>query len=262
MRCHRTTGLTEEQLHELVARVAERLDDPWDKGVGRPKELSLYEAVAVACAYMRQNIVEEVLAERWGVSQATISRAITVITPVIKKATEEFVRTAEDAVDAIHGAIALVDGSPSPCWSWDGHRELWAGKHRTTGHNFLVITGLPGNVAYISDPLPGETHDVIVLDTTEVAEILSKAGDVIGDKGFQGRGYTTPIKKPQHRELYEREKDYNAWISSLRAPVERAIANIKTWRILHTDYRRPLHTYLDSFRAAVGLYFFTVQLWF
>lgn len=156
MRCHRTTGLTEEQLHELVARVAERLDDPWDKGVGRPKELSLYEPVAVACAYVRQNIVEEVLAERWGVSQATISRAVTVITPVIKKATEEFVRTAEDAVDAIHGAVALVDGSLSPCWLWDGQRELWAGKHRTTGHNFLVITGRSRNVAYISDPRPGK----------------------------------------------------------------------------------------------------------
>jgi len=259
LRLDRTTGLSEEQLEELVARVAELLDEPWDKGVGRPKELSLREAVAVACAYARQNIVEEVLAERWDVSQATISRAISTLTPVIKKATEEFVPTAADAVDAIRGAIALVDGSLSPCWSWDGERELWAGKHRTTGHNFLVVTGLSGNVAYVSDPLPGKTHDVIAVDTTEVAAILSRAGDVIGDKGFQGRGFTTPAKKPKSRELYEREKDYNAWISGLRAPVERAIANIKTWRILHTDYRRPLRTYLDSFRAAVGLYFFAME---
>jgi len=31
---------------------------------------------------------------------------------------------------------------------------------------------------------------------------------------------------------------------------------LKTWRILFTDYRRPLETFASSFRAAIGLYFF------
>jgi hypothetical protein len=48
-------------------------------------------------------------------------------------------------------------------------------------------------------------------------------------------------------------------VSRLRAPVERAIAHIKSWRILHTDYRRPLGSYLTSFRAAIGLYFFKLS---
>jgi hypothetical protein len=68
--------------------------------------------------------------------------------------------------------------------------------------------------------------------------------------------YITPIKKPQCRELLEWEKKFNADVSRLRAPVERAIAHIKSWRILHTDYRRPLRTYVTSFKAAIGLYFF------
>ena len=45
-------------------------------------------------------------------------------------------------------------------------------------------------------------------------------------------------------------------VSSFRAPVERAVANLKTWRTLFTDYRRPLKTFKSSFRAAIGLYFF------
>jgi hypothetical protein len=53
-----------------------------------------------------------------------------------------------------------------------------------------------------------------------------------------------------------REHDYNNQVSSFRAPVERAIANLKTWRILFTDYRRPLGTFASSFQAAIGLYFF------
>ena len=44
--------------------------------------------------------------------------------------------------------------------------------------------------------------------------------------------------------------------SSFRAPVERDVANLKIWRILFTDYRRPLKTFKSSFRAAIGLYSF------
>jgi hypothetical protein len=76
--------------------------------------------------------------------------------------------------------------------------------------------------------------------------ILKLAGDVIGDKGFIGTNYIiTPVRKPKHRDLSKGEHDYNNQISSLRAPVERAVANLKTWRILFTDYRRPLKTFMD-----------------
>jgi hypothetical protein len=40
------------------------------------------------------------------------------------------------------------------------------------------------------------------------------------------------------------------------AVAERTIATLKTWRILFTNYRRPLKTFRSSFRAAIGLYFF------
>ena len=66
----------------------------------------------------------------------------------------------------------------------------------------------------------------------EVKDILDLAGSVIADKGFQGSGYVTPVKKPQHRELYTREHEYNNQVSSIRAPIERAVAHLKTWKIL------------------------------
>lgn len=94
------------------------------------------------------------------------------------------------------------------------------------------------------------------LSETETAEVIAAAFSGIGDKGYQGSGYITPIKKTRGRELLEWEKEFNADVSRLRSPVERAIAHIKSWRILHTDYRRPLRTYLTSFRAAIVLYFF------
>ena len=68
-----------------------------------------------------------------------------------------------------------------------------------------------------------------------------------------------PKATPLGRELYTREHEYNNQVSSIRAPIERAVAHLKAWKILFTDYRRPLNTFLDSFRAAIGLYFFELS---
>jgi hypothetical protein len=252
------SGLTCEQLDELEERIGELLEEPWNKGAGRPRELTFREALIVACGYGRNNITEEIWAEIFGVHQSTISRCITELTPLIARATEEFRPAAEDAAEATRGAIALVDGTLWPCWSWTGVRNLWSGKHKTTGHGSLIIANLSGRVTYVSDPVTGNHHDMDKLKESECEEILKAAGGGFGDKGFIGTDYiTTPVRKPKSRELYIREHQYNNQVSSYRAPVERAVAQLKTWRILFADYRRPLDTFLTSFRAAIGLYFFT-----
>jgi hypothetical protein len=250
------SGLDSEQLDELEKRIAKLLKNPWDSGAGRPKDLTLREAIIVSSGYARQNIVEDVWAEIFDTSQPTISRVITEITPLVEKATAEFRPAAEEARAAACGQTVLVDGFLTPCWSWHGVPELWSGKHKTTGFNSQVISNLAGDVIFISEPVTGHNHDMTALSETETAEVIAAAFSAIGDKGYQGSGYITPIKKLQCRELLEWEKEFNADVSRLRAPVERAIAHIKSWRILHTDYRRPLRTYLTSFRAAIGLYFF------
>ena len=66
LRYHRTFGLDAEQLDELEARIEDILPDPWDKGTGRPKSLSLREAIMVTLLYERQNMIEEVIADLFG----------------------------------------------------------------------------------------------------------------------------------------------------------------------------------------------------
>jgi hypothetical protein len=66
----------------------------------------------------------------------------------------------------------------------------------------------------------------------------------------------TPIRKPVGRELLDWEKEFNTQVNKLRYVVERAIANFKTWRIMHTDYRRPLATFSSTISAVIGLYFY------
>ena len=145
------SGLTCEQLDELEERIAELLGEPWDKGFGRPRELTLREALTVASGYARNNITEEIWAEIFDVHQTTISRYITDLTPLIDQATEEFRPTAEEAAEATRGAIALVDGTLWPCWSWNGMRKLWSGKYKTTGYGSLIVTNLKGRIAFVSE---------------------------------------------------------------------------------------------------------------
>ena len=127
-------------------------------------------------------------------------------------------------------------------------------KHHTTGVNVQVVADLHGRIVWVSDPLPGRTHDVAALDTHDVLR-GHDASQFIGDKGYIGRGMTTPTRKPQNSILLERDKQFNTQVNQLRYKIERAIANLKTWRILHTDYRRPIDTFQTTISAVLALHF-------
>jgi hypothetical protein len=110
LRYYRTTGLTLTQTQELVRRVNEELDEPWNKRTGRPKSLRLYKAVEAACRYLRQNATQEFIGDTRDTSQPTISRYTAALVPLVKAVLEEFVPDAADAGLAVSGA-GLVRGA-------------------------------------------------------------------------------------------------------------------------------------------------------
>jgi hypothetical protein len=125
------SGLSSEQLDELARRIEEQLEEPWDKGIGRPKGLTFREAVVVASGYMRQNIIQEIWAEIFGTSQPVISQIVKKFTRLIDAVTEEDRPTAAQAREAVaREQTVLVDGFLAPTWSWRATPELWSGKHK------------------------------------------------------------------------------------------------------------------------------------
>jgi hypothetical protein len=259
LRYQRTTGLKLSQMQELVARVQERLPGPWRKKVGRRKSCGLYVAVGIACMYLRHNCTQEFLGDLKGISQPTVSRIICTLVPIIKAVLEEFVPDATDAIEVVRGRAVLVDGTITPCWSYEDHPELWSRKHATTGFNAQLLSLLDGTPVYISDPLPGKTHDAKAFTHTPIEEIVKHSGGAIADKGYQGHVAAVPKKTPPGGKLSTNDKKCNAEISALRAPIERVVAHFKSWRIFHTDYRRPHHTYRDAYDATRGLFFFVLR---
>lgn len=247
---YHTTGFSREQITDLCvllqqssAREGKRF---W------PPKLGLFKSVVVVLTYMRRNRVQVELAETFDVSQPTVSRAITGLTPVLGALLAEYVPTADDLDET---AQYIVDGTLLPCWSWASHPELYSGKHKTTGMNVQVACTLYGRLAWISDAIDGRRHDAHCINESGALVTVDPAS-WIGDKGYVGTGVLTPIKKPPYRELLDWEKEFNKEVNRIRSVIERVIANLKTWRILHTDYRRPLESFTQTISTVIALHFY------
>jgi DDE superfamily endonuclease len=250
---YHTTGLSQDQIVELCVRVNARTAE--GDAVSWPPILGLFKSVVVALTYLRRNRVQAEIGETYGVSQPTISRAVTGLTEVLGDVVADGVPVADDLDPPTQ---YIVDGTLLPCWSWRGQRQLYSGKHKTTGLNVQVACDLRGRLAWVSDPVDGCRHDSAALKLSGVLDTLEPA-NWMGDKGYIGKGMITPIRKPACRKLLDWEKEFNTEVNRIRYLIERTIANFKTWRILHTDYRRPLATFNTTISTVVGLHFYAMS---
>jgi hypothetical protein len=248
---YHTTGLARERIVDLCSMIHRETEDEeriW------PPILGLFKSVVIALTYMRRNRVQVELAETYDVSQSTISRAITSVTPLVDKVLRRYVPTADELDERTQ---YIVDGTLLPCWSWASHPELYSGKHKTTGMNVQVACTLTGDLAWISDPIDGRRHDTYCLSESG-AMVALDPGSWVGDKGYVGNNMITPIKKPKGRDLLDWEKEFNSQINKVRWVIEQVIANFKTWRIMHTDYRRLIGTFGTTISAVIALHFYAM----
>ena len=205
--------------------------------------------------YFRCNVTQEFIAELMATDQATISRTIALLEPIIAEALQEFL---PDLAAETNGSTVVIDGSLCPCWSWRDAPELYSGKHKTTGHSHQFVSDLDGDLLHISDPVDGKTHDAKGLTDTDTVDVIT-VENAVGDKGYIGTGLITPYRKPAGRELLDWQKEFNTAVNQIRYVIERAIANFKAWRSMHTDYRRPRDTYHTAFAAVRALHFFSLR---
>jgi hypothetical protein len=233
-------------LCEMIHREAVADERIW------PPILGLYKSVVVTLTYLRRNRVQAEIDEAFEVSQPTISRAVSALTGLVERVLRRYVPTADELDDRTQ---YVVDGTLLPCWSWAGHPEPYSGKHKTTGLNVQVARTLDGELVWISDPVDGVRHDTYCLRASG-ALTSEAAANWTGDKGYVGTGTLTPFRKPAHRDMLDWEKTFNTQINKIRYVIEQIIANCKTWRITHTDYRRPLATFTTTIAAVIGLHFY------
>ena len=247
---YHTTGLRRDRIVDVCARIHRAVGE--GDSATWPPVLGLFNAVVVTLTYLRRNRVQVELGETYGVSQSTISRAVTGLTGIIGEVLLEWVPVAEDLPP---GVPYIVDGTLLPCWSWADHPELYSGKHRTTGLNVQVACTLTGRLVWISDPIDGSRHDIHCLRESQVLTGHDPA-DWVADKGYLGSHMLTPIRKPPGRPLLDWEETFNTQVNRIRWIIEQVIAHFKNWEIMHTDYRRPLKTFRETITTVIALHFY------
>ena len=247
---YHTTGFDREEIIDLCILI--NSVQPEAGSSNWPLCLGLFKSVVATLTYMRHNRTQAEIGESLGVSQPTISRAISAITPLVPEATRAFVPTADD-LDP--DAQYILDGTLLSCWSWEGHQELYSGKHKTTGMNVQVACNIYGKLAWISDPVNGSRHDNYCQEESGVLAMMNPK-NWIGDKGYIGSNMITPFRKLADGELLDWQKEYNSAVNKIRWMIEQVISHFKNWTIMHTDYRRPLKTFETTISAVIGLHFY------
>jgi hypothetical protein len=258
LRYEAITGLSAGQLAELAARVAAITGGVAEPG-GRPAAIGLYRSVALVVALMRTNLTQERAGEVFGVSQATVSRRWDLIRPAIGQALGQLVP--HPAEIAGQGTL-LVDGTICPTWAWKAIPNLYSGKAGYAGINVQVAATLDGTLAAIGPVLVrGARHDAHAFAASGLKDLLA-GHEAAADLGYTGvEGITiVPFRTPPGGKLHDTQAAFNTALSKIRAAIERAVAHLKTWRMLSEEggrYRPPISKYQEMLQAIIGLIFFT-----
>jgi hypothetical protein len=195
------------------------------------RKLSPGRQALLVLAYLRKGETFAELAAGFGVSTATAWRYAGETVRLLAGRAPGL-RTALRAASKARHAYVVIDGTLIPVDRLAADRPFYSGKHRKHGMNLQVIASPAGEILWVSGPLPGATHDLTAARIWGILRELAAAGLVVlADKGYTGAG--SPVITPYRgRNKPASQKDANRAHARLRAPGERANAQLKTWRIL------------------------------
>jgi hypothetical protein len=252
------TGLRHEQLQELSLRIRGRAGGVVRAG-GRPAAIGLLGSVAMVVTLMRKNITQEVAGALFGVSQATVSRRWDLLRPLIADVLAGLVPRPREI--AGKGTL-LVDGTVCPVWDWSAIPGLFSGKAGYPGMNVQIAATMGGDLAAVGPvPVRGARHDAHAFEASGLKDLIAGM-DAAADLGYTGVDgiAIVPFRTPPGGKLHDSQAAFNTGLSAIRAAVERAVAHLKTWRMLSGEggrFRPPLAKFESALTAIIGLFFFS-----
>jgi DDE superfamily endonuclease/Helix-turn-helix of DDE superfamily endonuclease len=156
---------------------------------------------------------------------------------------EEAIRTAKKkAYVTLDGTLLRID---RVAMASGNDRPYFSGKHKAHGVNVQVIADPAGRLIWASPAVPGARHDSRAAAEHGIPAALEQAGvTAYADTAYYGAS-PAAVRVPFRRSRYDRAtgkfvsrrlsdgmKAVNHAHSALRAPGERANAELKNWRIL------------------------------
>ena len=196
--------------------------------IGSPwRKLNPGQQALLVLVYLRKGETFAELAAGFGVGTTTAWRYVNETTDLLAARAPKLRTAVRDAVKAGY-AYVVLDGTLIPVDRVAADRPFYSGKHKRHGMNLQVIASPCGNILWVSGPLPGAVHDKRAEWIWGVLAELEAAGLVVlADKGYQGSTYA---KIPYRgRNKPDSQKQANKAHAQLRAPGERANAQLKSW---------------------------------
>ena len=201
------------------------------KAIGsRWRKLNPGQEALLVLAYLRKGETFAQLAAGFGIGRTTAWRYVNETVDLLAARAPKLRAAVRDAKKAGH-AYVILDGTLIPIDRVAADRPFYSGKHKRHGMNLQVIASPGGDILWVSGALPGSVHDKKAEWVWGVLAELENAGLVtLADKGYQG---STWAKIPYRgKNKPEPQKEANRAHAKLRAPGERANAQLKAWKIL------------------------------
>jgi hypothetical protein len=174
------------------------------------RRLTTFHQARFALAYLRDRVEIERLGAGFGLSRATAYRYI-----------EEAVRVLSDRAPGLYGALERAAEDEVPHLIPDGTiiatdrlsetkiskkgKEIdswYSGKTHGFGGNIQALMAPNGIPLWVSDVLPGSTHDVIAARELVLAILwpYAKTMPVLADGGYEGARCGVPTPMPQRTD--------------------------------------------------------------
>ena len=192
------------------------------------RKLNPGQQALLVLAHLRKGETFAELAAGFEVGTTTAWRYVNEAVALLAARTPKLRQAVRDA-KKVGYAYVVLDGTLIAADRVAADRPSYSGKHKRHGMNLQVIASPAGDILWVSGALPGSVHDKNAEWIWGVLAELEAVGLVtLADKGYQGSTYAKIPYRGKNKP--ESQKQANRAHAKLRAPGERANAQLKTWK--------------------------------